>query len=212
MEENKMIENKMKEFNRYENSKIYKLIDQDSGYYYIGSTCGTLTQRLCRHKSVSKTNPERKVYKAYNEIGWENVKIILVQELYLDNKNELLRAENDVIMSSIYDDKCLNSKKAWTGLDRKEYKKKYTVENKEIKQEYDKQYYENHKEQKIKYIKQWQLEHKEQRKDYNKIRNHISVQCCCGSTYMCIDHKNRHESSKKHQTWLKDQTQTAETI
>ena len=40
MEENKIIENKMKEFNRYEHSKIYKLIDPDSGFYYIGSTCG----------------------------------------------------------------------------------------------------------------------------------------------------------------------------
>ena len=47
MEENKKNENKMKEFNRYENSKIYKLIDPDSGFYYIGSTCGPLTQRSC---------------------------------------------------------------------------------------------------------------------------------------------------------------------
>ena len=38
-----MIENKMKEFNRYENSKRYKLIDPDSEYYYIGSTCAPLT-------------------------------------------------------------------------------------------------------------------------------------------------------------------------
>ena len=111
MEENKMIENKMKEFNRYENSKIYKLIDPDSGYYYYGSTCGPLTQRLCRHKCDSKRQPERKVYKAYNETGWENVKIILEQELYLDNKDELLRAENDVIMAHIHNAKCLNSKK-----------------------------------------------------------------------------------------------------
>ena len=119
MEENKMIENKMKEFNRYENSKIYKLIDPDSGFYYIGSTCGTLTQRLCRHKCDSKRQPEIKVYKSFNEIGWENVKIILVQELYLVNKNELLRAENDAIMSHIHDEQCLNSQKAWTGLDKK---------------------------------------------------------------------------------------------
>ena len=69
----------MKEFNRYENSKIYKLIDQDSGYYYIGSTCSNLTQRLCNHKSRAKTYPDRKVYKAFVDIGWENVEIILVQ-------------------------------------------------------------------------------------------------------------------------------------
>ena len=116
MEENKMIENKMEEFNRYENSKIYKLIDPDSGFSYIGSTCGPLTQRLCNHKAKAKILPERKVYKAFNDIGWKNVKIFLEQELYLDNKDELLRAENNVIMAHIHDDKCLNSCKAWTGI------------------------------------------------------------------------------------------------
>ena len=46
----------------------------------------------------------------------------MVQELYLDTKHELLRAENDVIMAHIHDEKCLNSNKAWTGFDKKEYK------------------------------------------------------------------------------------------
>ena len=60
MEENKIIENKMKnkDYNRYENSKIYKLIDPDTGFYYIGSTCGPLTQRLSKHKTDSKIQPE----------------------------------------------------------------------------------------------------------------------------------------------------------
>ena len=57
MEEMNMNENKMKEYNRYENSKIYKLIDPDSGFYYLGSTCGPLTQRLCKHKSAAKRQP-----------------------------------------------------------------------------------------------------------------------------------------------------------
>ena len=56
-----MIENKMKEFNRYGNSKIYKLIDPDSGYYYIGSTGGPSTLRLCSHKGAAKIHPEIKV-------------------------------------------------------------------------------------------------------------------------------------------------------
>ena len=118
-----MIENKMKEFNRYENSKVYKLIDPDSGYYYIGSTCGPLTLWLCRHEIAAKIHSEIKVYKVYIEIGWSNVRTILIQERYLDNKDELLRAENDVIMAHIHDDKCLNSNKAWTGIvtdDKKE--------------------------------------------------------------------------------------------
>ena len=73
---NIMIENKKKEFNRYENSKIYKLIDPDSGYYYIGSSCGPLTQRLCKHKSYASIKPEIKIYKCFNQIRWNNVKIM----------------------------------------------------------------------------------------------------------------------------------------
>ena len=68
-----------------------------------------------------------KVYSTFNDIGWSRVKIILIQDLYLDNKDELLRAENDVIMALIHDAKCLNSKKAWTGIEyenKKEYEKK----------------------------------------------------------------------------------------
>ena len=40
----------------------------------------------------------------------------MVQELYLDTKDELLRAENDVIMAHIHDENCLNSNKACTGI------------------------------------------------------------------------------------------------
>ena len=43
---------------RYENSKIYKLIDPDSGH--IGSTYGPLLQRLCNHKVKEKILPDIK--------------------------------------------------------------------------------------------------------------------------------------------------------
>ena len=46
--------------NRYENGKIYKLIDQESEYFYIGSTCDTLSKRLYRHKAAAKTKPNIK--------------------------------------------------------------------------------------------------------------------------------------------------------
>ena len=66
--------------NRYENTKIYKLILADSEYFYIGSTCeNRLSKRLNVHKCKAKTYPDRKVYKAFNELGWETVKIILIE-------------------------------------------------------------------------------------------------------------------------------------
>ena len=110
MEENKMTENKKKIFNRYENSEIYKLIDPDSGFYYFGSTCGPLTQRRSTHRTYANKYMERKVYKAFNEIRWKNIKIMLEQYLHLDNKNEPLRAE---IMAHVQDEKYLNTNKSW---------------------------------------------------------------------------------------------------
>ena len=115
--------------NRYENSKIYKLFDPNTEYFYIGSTCDTLSKRFNRHKTVAKSKPHIKVYVCFNEVGWENVKIVLMQELYLENKEQLLRAENDAIEAHIHDSKCLNSMLAWTGLNRTEYNRKYRLEH-----------------------------------------------------------------------------------
>ena len=74
------------ENNRYNNSKVYKLIDTVNQYFYIGSTCLPLSKRLYDHKKLSLKEPDRKIYKYLNQIGWDNVKIILHQQLYLDNK------------------------------------------------------------------------------------------------------------------------------
>jgi len=87
--------------NPYNHSKIYKLIDVNSGYYYWGATCNRLSVRLCKHKTDAKRRPERKVYTAFNEIGWDSIKIILQQELCLQNKEQLNREENMYILSSI---------------------------------------------------------------------------------------------------------------
>ena len=58
------------EFNRYNNSKVYKLINDVDDYYYVGSSaCNSLSKRLWEHKAKSKKYPERKVYKHFNNIG-----------------------------------------------------------------------------------------------------------------------------------------------
>ena len=49
--------------NRYENTKIYKLIHPDSGYFYLGSTCDRLSKRLNKHKKDAKIHVDRKVIK-----------------------------------------------------------------------------------------------------------------------------------------------------
>ena len=97
------------ENNRYNNGKVYKLVDQLNGYFYIGSTCDTLVKRFYQHKHTAVRHPERKVYKHFSTVGWDNVKIVLLEEHFLDNKEQLLREENKVIEMYLHDEKCLNS-------------------------------------------------------------------------------------------------------
>ena len=100
------------ENNRYNNSKVYKLIDEINDYFYIGSTCDKLSKRLSWHKTSARHHPERKVYKYFNSINWNNVKIVLIEEHYLENKVQLLREEDKLICYYKNDTKCLNSFRA----------------------------------------------------------------------------------------------------
>jgi predicted GIY-YIG superfamily endonuclease len=121
---------------RYGNGKIYRLVGED-GSFYIGSTCKTLSQRLSGHKADSKAKPEQRVYKHFNELGWDNLRIILIQDFPCKSKNELLKREQEEIDKHRSDAMCLNFKNA-SGYDmerfqkrRNEYAKQYHIENRE---------------------------------------------------------------------------------
>ena len=77
----------------YSRGKIYKLVNNVDDKIYVGATCGTLRLRKSCHKCHSKKNPDRPVYKHLNEVGWENVNIILIEEIKCENKMELSRRE-----------------------------------------------------------------------------------------------------------------------
>jgi len=58
--------------NKYNNSKIYKIVsNQEPLYYYIGSTTTNLKTTLHRHKADSKifTNVKKNQY--FNNINWD---------------------------------------------------------------------------------------------------------------------------------------------
>ena len=89
MEENKQ--------NKYNRSKVYKLIEYNCGFFYIGSTCNKLSQRLAQHKCDAKRYPEIPLYKKFNDLGWENISIVLVENCILNSKDDLHRAEDRVL-------------------------------------------------------------------------------------------------------------------
>ena len=106
----------------YDQSKIYRLIDDD-GFYYYGSTIDTLPNRFSKHKYDAKTRASR-VYKHLTGKGWEKVKIELVEEFKCANKKELVAKEQEYI-SNNQSDKCLNTQSAYSGLTPTEYIKRW---------------------------------------------------------------------------------------
>jgi group I intron endonuclease len=78
---------------RYANGKIYKLVNNVDDEFYVGSTCTTLAKRLYGHKSNATKQTSMRVYQHLNEIGWEYVNIVLIQEYPCENKMQLERRE-----------------------------------------------------------------------------------------------------------------------
>lgn len=96
------------ENNRYQDSKVYKLICND-GYYYIGtSTQIKLNLIFNRHKYSSK-NSTLRVHEHINNIGWDNVKIELIEDYPCDSKQTLIEREQYHINNTNNDAKCLNN-------------------------------------------------------------------------------------------------------
>ena len=148
--------------NRYAHSKIYKLTDGQ--YYYYGSTCLPLYKRAFSHRKSSKKDINRKVYTVftYERFARGEIIIRLVEELKLENKEQLLRKENEYIEKHINDKFCLNSQCAVINLEKKaECKKIYYEDNKEKIAQHRKIYYEDNKEKLSEHAKLYREQNKE---------------------------------------------------
>jgi len=81
---------------RYQNGKVYKLVNCVDDKIYIGSTCARLSKRFYEHKQMAKIRPTY-VHKHLNSIGWENVRIILIENVIAETKDQLLIREQNYI-------------------------------------------------------------------------------------------------------------------
>jgi predicted GIY-YIG superfamily endonuclease len=126
----------------YELGKIYKLQCSD-GYYYIGSTTTSLNRRLNTHKASSNRDlcKNYKIYKHINQLGWNNVKILLLQEYPCKTKTELCKKETEYITREIDRSLCLNNRLSFVSDEerlarRRECELKYRKERYEKSKEY----------------------------------------------------------------------------
>jgi len=160
----------------YNNGKVYKIepiCEHDDGEIYIGSTTNTLNKRMITHRCDYKRYKNGKggcytSYTLFDKYGIENCRIILLELVNCNSKDELLAREGYYIRIL----KCVNM----IIPDRK--KQQYFEDTKEERCKYQKLYYEKHKYEineklKIKFI------------------------CECGHECRTSD-KYKHFKSKKH--------------
>lgn len=208
----------------YERGKIYKIVCNETGKLYVGSTCEpTLAHRLAKHISSYKrflkvTYP---YYTSYDVIENGNYFIELLENCPCKTKDELFVRERYYI--ELLD--CVN--KCIPGHSRHEYNKKYEIKNKEkikkYKQEYNKEFkfthkehikeyqhiYKNVKQRELKeYYQQYAKTHvdklNENKKKYalknmEKIKENLSQNYICFCGKQCkVGSKLRHIQSNHH--------------
>jgi group I intron endonuclease len=79
----------------YENGKIYAIRNYMNDLIYIGATTVDLSARMAKHRADWKLERRcnRKIYRAFSEIGVENFYITQIEACPCKNLNELLARE-----------------------------------------------------------------------------------------------------------------------
>lgn len=131
--------------NKFSNGKIYRLVNNVDDEVYVGSTVQTLAKRKGGHKTDARRCPDFKVYKHLNNIGWDNVEIVLIENYSCNCKDELKARERywiDEIKPSLNKIVPLRTFKEYyvDNQDKlKEYQKSYREANKDKIQEKDRE-------------------------------------------------------------------------
>ena len=133
----------------YTKSKIYKIVCNETGETYYGSTVQTLATRLSKHKNNFKIG---KKTTSIQIIERDNYVIVLCEEYPCKNKEQLLSRERFWIENN----ECVN----------KQIPIRYETEKKEVKQMYNK--INNQKSSKKSNNKEWKKLNPDKCKSYQK--------------------------------------------
>jgi len=147
----------------YNNSKIYKIICNTTGFNYIGSTCQELGKRLNKHRWDYKNKLNLTSCKILENNNYE---IVLIENYPCKNKQELLLRERYWIENL----ECVNNNLPIMTIDDKViYYKSYYEKNKDNIITRQTSYYKNNKD-KIKSIRNVYLEkNKDKINEYQRL-------------------------------------------
>ena len=147
----------------YSRGKIYKIVCNETGLIYVGSTCEpTLARRLAKHVGDYKywKNEKYHFVTSFKIIENNNYDIVLLENCPCENKDDLYKRERHYIETL----DCVN--KIMVGRSHKEYRedniekikeenKKYREANKELRKEYQKIYYQDNKDKLTQQVKEY---------------------------------------------------------
>lgn len=172
--------------NEYHDSKIYKIVSKNTDKIYIGSTKKTLDERLKKHERNYKSfkNGKYNNVTSFNILELGDYDIILIANVSVENKTELLKIEGGYIMNEI---NVVN--KFVAGRTKKEYNHQRYEKNKDKMNEITQQY-KNENKDKINELNQ-------QYRNKNKDKINEKFTCDCGGKYTNANCA-RHLKSKKH--------------
>ena len=188
---------------KYQNGKIYKIVDVGCTKCYIGSTCEELSQRMARHRAIYKQYVKGKktcylsAFDLFDEFGLDNCKIELVEAVAVNNREELRQHEGMHIQSN----DCINTRLAGR-TDQQYYK-----DNKEaINQKNQRNYYKNQDA-----MIQKHREYYQENKTKVLANQAQKVLCQCGSIHRKGD-KAKHLKTKTHLEYVANATKSQEQI
>ena len=156
---------------RYEQGKIYQIVNDINDQAYIGSTCMPLSKRLYGHKKDCEYNPskQRQLFQLAREHGWEHFRIRLV-EYWPCGDNEQLRMREQHHIDKLKHETpelCLNMVRAYTsGTARREKRRNYkaTHRDKIGREEFNRKNNEYQNRPHVTaYRKQYELKHRDRR-------------------------------------------------
>jgi len=181
----------------YSKCVIYKIICNDSMVTecYVGHT-NNFVKRKYQHKSSCNTM-DCKIYKMIREHGgWDNWTMTPICEYPCENHVQACIKEEEYRIEL---QASLNNNKCYIGLSRDKYKKEWAEEHKEQMLEHQKKRYQKNKEQ----ILEKHKEYRESNKEILSEKRKKLYTCSCG-IILTICKKSRHEKSKKHQDFIKN--------
>lgn len=173
----------------YRNGKIYRLVSDETGEQYVGSTTQPLSKRKSYHKARYNFWKAGKgeYYTSFKIIGTENYDIVLIED-YPCNSKEQLHARERFWIETI-EGGCVN---------------------RAIPTQTPQEYYQAHRQHKLDYAQEYRTNNKTKINDYavqyrTENRELISqkkkekVECECRSV-VCKNDLSKHKKTKKHLT------------